>query len=114
MFFVGILSSIIPYIATIAAMCEYILVGQGSTVELDGFTENTDQAFTIEHSIKEHSRDQGSTLSYANFAYTFSTVDQETSPEYAQEPKLALLCPHINYQSLKSQANSNKAPPYFI
>lgn len=114
MFFVGILSSIIPYIATIAAMCVYILVGQGSTAELDGFAENTDKTFTIEQSFNDYSSEQSSTLSYASFAYAFSTEDEEASPNYDQEPKVVLLCPHLNYQSLSSRADSNKAPPYFI
>ena len=95
-------------------MCVYILVGQSSTVELEAFAENADQAFTIEQSSNEHSNEQYSTFAYTSFAYASSTTDQETSPNYFQDTKLALLYPHINYQSLISRADSNKAPPYFI
>lgn len=112
MFFVGILSSIIPYIATIIVMCLYLLVGQSATT-IDECVENSTKTFTIEQSCNDSSNQLTSIFSYDNTVYLFSKLNN-TSTTYCQYQKIILLCPDVHYNSLSAHTAHNKAPPFII
>lgn len=112
MFFVGSLSTILPYLTTIIVMCIYMVMGQPtkdfliedlSTHRLQLPTEVVDdQAISDLHST-----------------YAFEFVQQVEScltppPFFTKEPDNDLLCPCSSYSFLAFVANGNKAPPVFI
>lgn len=114
MFFVGILSSIIPYIATIAVMCVCFIAGQSSDVQMDDIIEFSDKNTVIEYNVKNLQQAEQSTFTYNSIV---SLAHHNKTQEFSASilvPKIIWLCPPIIYCSTTSIADSNKAPPYSI
>lgn len=95
-------------------MCVYILVGQGNDVKVEDFVDIKDKTISIEQQINDSHFSKRSTISYASFICITDKEEVKSTVVKGPEPKIVWLCPPINYCSISSLADSNKAPPYFI
>lgn len=95
-------------------MCVCFLAGQGSDVKMDDFVEIKDKSITIEQQVNDSQFSNKSIISYASFKGIILEDNSRSEVTSVLEPKIIWLCPQINYCSVSSLADSNKAPPYFI
>lgn len=112
MFFVGSLSSILPYLTTIIVMCVCMLLGQPTTISFsDDFASSKTGT-----SIESPENQQLSILDpTCNFEHSLQkSTPNITFPVCTNEPDTDFPCFCSSYRGLNHVANGNKAPPSYI
>lgn len=110
MFFVGSLSTILPYLTTIIVMCIYMVMGQPTKDFL--IEDLTTHRLELSVEVAENQL-----IADLHSTYAFEFVHNEEYhllPLFPKEPDTDLLCPRSSYSFLAFVANGNKAPPVSV
>lgn len=110
MFFIGAISSLFPWLVTIALMCVYFFVGSPKNDNKLEASIGVNKTITLDQ--KQHFNDIKYT---AEYSYSQSVADKNNdfSPHIIDGTKTTGVDYANHYHSVKTTSNLNKAPPYF-
>ncbi len=110
MFFIGAISSLFPWLATIALMCVYFFVGSPKNGNKSEASVGVNKTITLEQ--RQHFND---TKYAAEYSYSQSVADKKSdfSPHTVDDIKTTVVDYTNHYHSAETNSNLNKAPPIF-